>query len=153
MRPGERGFVYLWVMALVAALAVGLAATGPLWTQEAQREREDELLRVGKLYAEAIARYYLSSPGNVKRYPSSLDELLLDTRFVGTVRHIRALYADPVVGNSPWGLLRAPDGGIRGVYSQSTVPPLRTVPVDLGVALLAPATRYADWQFAPRPEP
>jgi len=79
--------------------------------------------------------------------------LLLDTRFVGTVRHLRTLYADPVSVDTPWGLLRAPDGGIRGVYSQSAAVPLRTVPVDLGIAVLAPAARYAEWQFEPKVSP
>jgi type II secretory pathway pseudopilin PulG len=150
MRRGERGFVYVWVLALIAVMAVGLAAVGPLWAQEAKREREDELLRIGSLYAEAIERYYRSSPGSAKRYPRSLDTLLLDSRFVGTVRHLRMLYVDPVAGNASWGLLRASDGGIRGVFSQSTEAPLRVVAMDLGVAVLAPATRYDQWQFAPK---
>lgn len=150
MRRGDRGFVYLWALALVAAMGVGLAAVGPLWSQEAKREREDELLRVGRLYADAIARYYRSSPGSVKRYPPTLEVLLLDTRFVGTVRHLRTLYPDPVVGSAAWGLLHAADGGIRGVHSQSTDAPLRAVAVDLGVTVLPPATRYAEWQFAPK---
>ena len=152
MPRGERGFIYVWVLALIATLAVGLAAIGPLWSQETKREREDELLRVGKLYAEAIARYYRLSPGSVKRYPPSLEVLVLDTRFVGTVRHLRMLYADPVAAGAAWGLLRAPDGGIRGVYSQSIDAPLRTVAVNMGVTVLAPATRYAEWQFAPKVE-
>lgn len=153
MPRGNRGFVYVWVLVLIATLAVGLAAAGPLWSHEAKREREDELLRVGQLYAEAIARYYRSSPGSVKRYPPSLEALLLDSRFVGTVRHLRTLYADPVADGAPWGLVRATDGGIRGVYSQSTQSPLRTVAVDLGVTVLASATQYAEWQFVPRVDP
>ena len=153
MQRGDGGFVYVWVLALVAVLALGLAAIGPLWSQEAKRDREDDLLRVGKLYAEAIAGYYRVSPGSVKHYPPSLEALLLDTRFVGTVRHLRTLYADPVSVDTPWGLLRAPDGGIRGVYSQSAAVPLRTVPVDLGIAVLAPAARYAEWQFEPKVSP
>lgn len=147
MRSGERGFTYVWVMALIAVLGIGLAALGPLWSDDARRERERELLRVGQLYAQAIARYHQASPGSVKRYPPSLEHLVLDTRFVGTMRHLRRLYADPLDPSRPWGLLRAPDGGVRGVYSQSDQPPLRTEALDLGVTQLPAAQKYSDWQF------
>lgn len=151
MRAGkERGFSYVAVLAMVALMGLGLAAIGPLWAEEARREREDELLRVGRLYAEAIARYQKASPGSAKRFPLTLEVLLMDTRFVGTVRHLRTLYPDPLEPARPWGLLRDADGGIRGVFSQSEAPPLRTVPVVLGAVTLAPAARYSDWQFVAR---
>jgi type II secretory pathway pseudopilin PulG len=150
MRSGERGFTYVWVMALVAVLGIGLAAIGPLWSDDARRERERELLRIGQLYAQAIARYYQASPGSVKRYPPSLESLVLDTRFVGTMRHLRKLYADPVDPSRPWGVVRAPDGGVRGVHSQSDKAPLRTEALDLGITLLPAARTYSDWQFVPK---
>jgi type II secretory pathway pseudopilin PulG len=149
---GHGGFTYVIVLALIAVLGIGLAALGPLFAEETRREREDELLRIGQLYAEAIARYYKASPGSARSFPPSLDVLLTDTRFVGTVRHLRTLYADPVGAGEPWGLVRAPDGGIRGVYSQSALAPLRQAPVELGAVTLAPAARYSEWQFVARIE-
>jgi type II secretory pathway pseudopilin PulG len=146
-RPVQRGFAYVVVLAMVAIMGIGLAAMGPLWAEEGQREREDELLRVGQLYADAIVSYHRASPGAVKFYPGSLEVLLSDTRFVGTKRHLRALYPDPVGSGRPWGLLRGADGGIRGVYSQSDIVPLRRVAIDLGSLSLAPASKYSDWQF------
>lgn len=152
MRSGSaHGFTFVGVLVLVALLGMGLAAIGPLWAQEAQREREEELLRVGRLYAEAIARYRSVSPGSVKLYPSRLEDLLLDTRFVGTVRHLRALYPDPVTRQQPWRLIRATDGGILGVASQSDGIPLRRTPITLGNVTLAAAQRYTDWQFVATP--
>jgi type II secretory pathway pseudopilin PulG len=147
MRRGERGFAYVAVLALVAVMGIGLAAIGPLWAQESQRERETELLRLGQLYAEAISRYYATSPGSIKQHPPQLEALLLDTRFVGTVRHLRTLYSDPITDGKPWGLMRAPDGGVIGIYSQSGEAPLHKVPVKLGKVTLAPASRYSDWKF------
>jgi type II secretory pathway pseudopilin PulG len=151
MRAGrphrERGFTFVIVIALVAVMSIGLAAVGPLWAEEARREREEELLRVGALYAAAINRYRESSPGSAKPYPKSLEALLLDTRFVGTVRHLRSLYPDPVGGGQPWGLVRADDGGIRGVYSLSEAPPLRVGSVQSAVVSLGPASKYSDWLF------
>jgi type II secretory pathway pseudopilin PulG len=150
MRSGERGFTYVWVMALVAVLGIGLAAIGPLWADDAKRDRERELLRIGQLYAQAIARYHQASPGSVKRYPPTLDSLTNDTRFVGTMRHIRKLYADPLNPSRPWGLVRAPDGGVSGVYSQSAEAPLRTEALDIGITQLPAARAYSEWQFVPK---
>jgi type II secretory pathway pseudopilin PulG len=149
-RNNQRGFGYVAVLAMVALMGVGGAAIGPLWAEEARREREVDLLRVGRLYAEAIARYQKAAPGSAKRYPPTLEVLLMDTRFAGTVRHMRTLYADPLDPSRPWGLLRDADGGIRGVYSQSEAVPLRTALLQLGAVTLAPAARYSDWQFVAR---
>jgi type II secretory pathway pseudopilin PulG len=146
----QHGFSYVAVLAMIALMGLGLAAIGPLWAEEVRREREDELLRIGRLYAEAIARYQQASPGSAKRFPPTLEVLLTDTRFVGTVRHLRTLYPDPLEPSRPWGLVRDVDGGIRGVFSQSEAPPLRTVPVIIGAVTLAPAARYSDWQFVSR---
>jgi type II secretory pathway pseudopilin PulG len=148
-----RGFTYVWVLAMLAAMSIGLATVGPLWAEEAQRQREDELLRVGRLYADAIANYRRISPGSGKRYPARLEELLLDTRFVGTVRHLRTLYPDPASRGQAWGLVRAADGGIQGVYSVSAAVPLRRTTVELGAIRLAPAQRYSDWLFVAPPAP
>jgi len=146
----QRGFTYVWVMVAVAILGIGLAAIGPAWADAAKREREQELLRIGRIYAQAIASYHRSSPGSEKRFPPSLEALLLDTRFVGTYRHLRRLYADPMKAGQAWGIVRAPDGSVRGVYSQSADQPLRSEPLDLEVTVLPAATRYSEWQFVPK---
>jgi type II secretory pathway pseudopilin PulG len=149
VRGQQRGFTYITVMAVVALLGLGLAAIGPRWAEQVQREREQELLRVGGLYAEAIANYYLSSPGSLKRYPPNLESLLLDTRFVGVQRHIRRLYADPLRPGRAWGVLRAADGGVMGVYAQDERAPLLKAPRLVGRVQLPAAQRYSDWKFMP----
>lgn len=153
MRAGERGFTYLWLLAVVAVLGLGLAALGPMWAESAQREREEDLLRIGQIYAQAIHDYHQASPGSVKRFPPTLDALLLDTRFVGTRRHLRRLYADPLDPARPWGLVRAPDGGVAGVYSQDTRRPWLRAGWSGEHVALPPAERYADWQFVPQVQP
>ena len=149
----QRGFSYITAMTVVALLGIGLAAMGPLWAEAAQREREQDLLRVGALYAQAIAAYQQASPGSLKRYPPTLESLLLDTRYVGTQRHLRKLYADPLDPQRAWGLLRVADGGVRGVYSQDERMPFARAGLDLGPAVLAPAQRYSDWKFMPKDPP
>lgn len=143
------GFTYVWVLAAVAVLSVGLAAVGVSWSERSRREREQELLRIGRLYAEAIASYYLASPGAAKQYPPSLDALALDTRFVGTLRHLRKVYPDPLAPAQAWGLVLDGQGNIRGVYSTSAGTPLRREPLELGRVKLPSAERYSDWKFSP----
>ena len=147
---GQRGFTYLMVMAAIALLGVGLAAIGPRWADEAKREREQELLRIGELYAGAIKSYYFSSPGNAKRYPPNLESLVLDTRFAGMRRHLRRPYADPLLPSRPWGIVRGDDGGIRGVFSQDERAPLRQSATKSDLLDLPAASSYSQWQFVPR---
>ena len=150
-RPrGQRGYAFLMVMALVALLALALSHIGPVWADDARRDREQELLRVGGLYAQAIQDYRAASLGSLKSWPARLEDLLLDKRFVGTRRHLRSLYPDPLAPGLPWGLIKAPDGGIQGVYSQDTREPFRRGVVSLPAVTLNPARRYDDWIFMPR---
>lgn len=151
--PRQRGFTLVAVLLLLALAGLGLAAVGPLWSRDMQREREQELLRIGRLYAQALADYRDRSPGSVKQYPASLEALALDTRFIGVTRHLRRLYPDPLAPDRPWGLVRDDSGAITGIYSQSDAAPLHQAPIDLGVVELAPAQRYADWKFAPKARP
>ena len=157
MRAGElgpaRGFAFVAVLVLLALCMLGLSIAGPLWSQQAKREREQELLRIGALYAQALQSYRDASPGSLKQYPQTLQALLYDTRFVGTQRHLRKLYADPVGNGKPWGLLLDKDQRITGVYSQSEDAPIAQGPLDLGQVPLDPARRYADWKFIPKPRP
>jgi type II secretory pathway pseudopilin PulG len=143
----QRGTSFVAVLVLLAICMLGLAIAGPLWSQQIKREREQELLRIGALYAQAIAGYRDASPGSLKQYPERLEALLLDTRFVGVMRHLRKLHADPVNPGQDWGLVLDPDQRVIGVYSRSEVAPIAEGPIDLGSVVLAPARRYSDWKF------
>ncbi len=152
MRPGRRlgeaGYTLVTVLVLLAVCMLGLAVAGPLWSDATRREREQDLLRIGALYAQAIAEYRDASPGGLKQFPSRLEDLLIDTRFVGVARHMRTLYADPVNPGQPWGVVRDLDDRIIGVYSRSDNAPLAAGrPLQLRSLTLPPATRYSDWKF------
>lgn len=148
----QRGFTFIAV--LFAMLLLSLATQGVMThvSQQAQREREADLLRIGQTYAQAIGAYYEASPGVVKRWPGSLEDLLEDTRQVNVKRYIREIYPDPITRAADWALVAAQGGGITGVRSQSQAAPIRSGSVDLGDRVLAPASRYADWQFVYQPE-
>lgn len=151
--PHQRGFTLLAVIAAMLLLALASNGVMTYVSQQALREREAELLRVGQLYAQAIGAYYESSPGSVKRWPRALEDLVEDQRFVGIKRHLRQVYADPMTRSANWGLVITADGGVAGVYSRSDAAPIRSGAMQLGALALPAARRYTDWQFVYQPAP
>lgn len=155
MSSGERGhsLIALLVATALVALAASVAAPSVAWQR--QHEQEARFGQIGRAYAQALARYRRLSPGAQPAYPHSLDDLLLDRRFVGTVRHLRRLYPDPLAAGQPWVPLRDERGGIVGVRSQSQSAPLATQPPPGARWLSQPpvpgsgrrAPTYADWAF------
>ena len=151
LRRGEWGFTYLTVLFMAALLGVMMAAAGILWSTAQQREKERDLLFIGNAYRKAIALYYVRTPGAVKRFPQSLRDLLRDERQLSTVRYLRQPYADPMMPGSGWGIVRAPDGGIAGVFSQSLVQPLKRGNFAGRDGEFENAETYSRWQFVYRP--
>jgi type II secretory pathway pseudopilin PulG len=145
----RRGFTYIALLAIVCIMALALAVAGPTWGDQSRRVHERDLLRIGALYAHAIGEYRADSPGSLKEYPRSLDDLLLDKRFLGMHRHLRQLYPDPLDPSRPWGVIRDIDGYILGVYSQDDRAPVAAGPITLGDIALSPARHYTDWKFVP----
>ncbi len=141
----QRGFTYLAILFILAMLGAGLALTGEVWSTAAQRDKEAELLYIGGEYRKAIGRYYLNR--GQRRYPRSLDDLLKDPREAGTVRHLRKRYADPITGTTEWGIVKAPDGGVMGIYSPSEQMPLKTANFRVEDKSFEGGGKYADWKF------
>ena len=139
------------MLVVVALISIGLAVAGPLWSQRVRRDHERDLLRVGALYAQALADYRDQSPGSDKRYPMTLAQLLNDDRSIRATRYLRRLYPDPVAPTSEWGLIRDDRGAIEGVFSQSSDAPIAGGPQVVGALTLAPAARYSDWRFIAPP--
>lgn len=141
------GFGYVWMLLIVAVFGVGLAAIGELWSTQAQREREAELLRVGREFRQALTTYFGSSRPGTPAYPARLEELMEDRRGPVLRRHLRKLYHDPITGGEDWGFITAPDGRIRGIYSRSQQTPLKRARFGPGEAQFEKAVAYADWRF------
>lgn len=142
----QKGVAYLWMLFLVFLLGLGLGKTLEVYSTVVQRNKEAELLYVGRLYTEAIRQYYTSSPGSVKKYPEKLEDLLKDRRHLATRRYIRKLYDDPVTG-AAFSPLFSPEGGIWGVASASSKRPLKRAGFSSPFETFAAAERYADWRF------
>jgi type II secretory pathway pseudopilin PulG len=142
------GFSYITVLFVVAILAGGLALTGEVWHTAALREKEAELLHIGHQYRKAIERYYLNGP---RQYPRHLTDLLKDPRKPTTERYLRRLYSDPITGKDEWGVVKAPDGGIMGVYSLSERKPLKSASFRGRDKAFEKAETHADWKFVYAP--
>lgn len=147
-RRACRGFTYLGVLFAVFFIGVALAATGTVWQQTRQREKENELLFIGAQFRQALEAYYQNPPaGKARKFPQTLEQLLRDERFPDVRRYLRRIYRDPMTGEAEWGLLRGADQSIVGLYSLSQDEPLKKDNFDSGNELFAGKRHYAEWQF------
>ena len=144
----QRGFTYLGLLYAVALASTALLAAGGLWSTQARREKEEELLFVGSQIRAAIGAYWDKAPaGQPHALPRTLDDLLDDKRWPARRRHLRKVFRDPITGVPEWGLIQAPDGGVVGVYSRSDAAPLRRAGFAPEYADFADASSYRDWRF------
>lgn len=144
-RP-QAGVAYLAVLIVIAAMGAALGVTGSLWQHVQQREKERQLLFVGMQYRRAIQQYY-ESPVSQKRYPPTLEALLLDERSPAIRRYLRRLYRDPLTNSFDWGIVPAPQGGIMGVFSLAEGKPLKQANFPAELAWEGGKSSYAEWQF------
>lgn len=96
----------------MAVLLVGLTLMGllmsmalPVWSQQARREREAELIFRGEQYARAIALYQRQQPG---AFPDDLDALVEQ-------RYLRRKYRDPMTADGAFRILRQSDQEVASV--------------------------------------
>jgi len=142
-----RGFTYIWMLFAVALAGIALAGAGLVWRTEAWRDKEKELMFVGDQFRQAIGSYYESTPGIPKRYPDTLEKLLVDDRFPMVKRHLRKIFFDPMTGSAEWGLVRQPGIGITGVYSLSVQKPIKRDNFPERYDSFSEAASYKDWKF------
>lgn len=145
-----RGFTYIGLLFLVVLLGIAASSAGLLWQTEARREKELQLLFVGRQYQEAIASYHALQVNGANQYPQSIDDLLEDRRFPMPIRHLRKRYIDPITNSDEWGLVREA-GGIVAVYSLSTDEPIKRADFPPCCESFANAKHYSDWRFASQP--
>jgi type II secretory pathway pseudopilin PulG len=170
------GFAYLWLLMAVAMMGLGAAMALEVQQTLGQRDREQELVAIGKQYRSALASYVAARPGapppaalapqpsasvstsstfsslasvvEPNRYPESLDDLLKDQRFPGIRRHLRKVFVDPMTGKPEWGLVLV-GGRITGIHSLSEEMPLKQDGFEPGEEGLAGAQSYSQWIFSP----
>ncbi|HEY4968744.1 MAG TPA: type II secretion system protein [Steroidobacteraceae bacterium] len=141
---GAAGFTYIGLLIAVAILGIGLSAVGTIWRTQAQREREQELLFIGREFRTAIAAYYRAGG---HQFPQDLNDLLEDKRGTEPRHYLRKLYADPMTGAQDWTLLTSGVLGITGIASSSKAEPLKKKGFPLEEAAFEDASCYCDWKF------
>lgn len=147
LRAGHGGHAFLFTLLTVALLSVSLLLAGEVYSTLARRERERTLLQVGQEFRLALQRYQVGRAGVAPgQYPTQLQDLVLDPRYPGTVRHLRRIYTDPITGTGEWGLVRQ-NGRIVGLHSLSPLPPIKQDGFDADDAAFKGARAYRDWVF------
>lgn len=112
----QAGFTYLGVLFAVALIGVGLCAVSEVWTTNADRQKTAQVNWVGQQYVNAIRSYYYANTGSVHFYPTSVDDLLEDKRYLGVKRHLRSRFEQPVGAVAPSiSVILSAAGGINGV--------------------------------------
>ena len=147
----QRGFTFIGVLILTAVIGIGLAGLGRVWSVQAQRDREQELLFVGDQFRAAILSYSAATPAGKPRYPRDLEDLLDDRRHPVTRRHLRQLYPDPLTGKGDWETVRSPDGGIVAVHSRHPGTPMKVGNFPRQFSVFETASTYRDWVFGAAP--
>ena len=95
-----RGSALLIVMMMATLLLISLTVSLPSIYQEAQREREEELIFRGTQYARAIASFHQK----FQRYPTGIQEL---TNLTNGYRFLRKEFTDPMTPGGKWRLIHA----------------------------------------------
>ncbi len=147
IKTQHSGFAYMALLVVIFASSLALGTALPDKYQQAKRERETQLLFVGLQYANAIRMFYENPYVSVKRYPQTLDELLVDNRTMVPRHHLRQLYRDPIMDSTEWGLLKNEEDQIIGVYSLSKAKSLRTNFGEQEMVAIAAGDKYEDIKF------
>jgi hypothetical protein len=146
------GFTYLWVLLLVAFMGVGLTVAVEIDATAAQRDRELELLAIGRQFQTALRSYYESPmAAGTKEYPAALVDLLQDSRTPGIRRHLRKVFVDPMTGAAEWGLVRI-GGRIVGMHSLSSKMPIKQDGFSPEHIMLRGKQKYSEWLFVYPPD-
>jgi type II secretory pathway pseudopilin PulG len=145
------GFAYLWLLFVVAFMGLGLSVGAELYVTAQQREKERELLAVGRQFRQAIGRYYetqvVSNTTSQGQYPANLDDLLQDPRSLSTKRHLRKIFIDPMTGKAEWGLYKS-GGRVIGVFSLSEKTSIKQDGFDFDDLGFRGKMKHSDWVFA-----
>ena len=87
-RHGERGYVMLLLLLMVAVMIIGLAVIVPSVAFDIKRDREEEMVHRGVQYSRAIRLYYRK----FGRYPAKIEDL----ENTNQIRFLRKRYKDPI---------------------------------------------------------
>ena len=150
MIKNQGGFSYIWTLLLIAGLSVSTALSVEIAATAARRDKEKELLAIGRQFQTALARYQALTPGKPE-YPESLEQLLRDDRLPGIRRHLRKIFIDPMTSKAEWGLIHI-GGRIVGIHSLSEQTPIKQDGFETDFASFRGKQHYTEWIFTYPPD-
>ncbi len=142
-----RGFAYLLLLVLIAVLGLVSAGTVARGHKASRNQAELELLAIGAEFRAALISYRGGAQAAQAAGPAELQDLLRDPRIPGVRRHLRKVYADPLTGSQQWGLVRAANGRITGIYSLAPGEPIKQAGFDERYPGFDGAKSYSEWLF------
>lgn len=147
-RRANLGFTYIGLIVLVAIIALVAASSIKLGALLQRRAAEQDLLEIGAAFSEALRSYAEASAPEQPKSPTTLAQLLRDPRYAAPKRHLRQLYADPMTGQTEWGLVLGPDHrSIIGIHSLSNARPIKLANFAPGFEQLENKAHISDWKF------
>jgi type II secretory pathway pseudopilin PulG len=147
-RSRDGGFTYLSLIVLVAIIGLVTATTLKLGAVLQRARAEQELLRIGAEFSDALQSYADATPAGRPSQPASLKDLLRDPRFPGTRRHLRKIYPDPMTGKAEWGIVYLGDKvGVVGIYSLSDAKPVKIGNFPTRFSGFDAKEHIFDWKF------
>lgn len=149
----ESGVTLILVLVMMVILGLSAGIAGSSWSSLTRRAKEADLLWKGGQIRKAIGTYYESSHarGAAKIYPSKLEYLLKDPRFLQAKRHLRRPYADPMTG-SDWELIKDKGGRIKGVRSTFKEEPFKVGNFSAENEEFEGRALYTEWEFVYTPK-
>ena len=145
-RFSQQGAIYIWMLLSLLFLSLGIGKWSINYATLKQREKEEELLRIGLMYRKAIYQYYQNSPGGVKTYPEKLEDLLRDPRYLEVKRYLRKLEKDPMTSKD-FILIKNSENQIIGIYSASLQKTIKKTGFLPSLQKFEMVERYQDWKF------
>lgn len=136
------------LIAVVGMISAGAVSVGH---RVSRQHAENELLAIGAEYRAALISYGAGAPAAAMAGPAELQDLLRDPRVPGVRRHLRKIYADPLTGQTQWGLLRASNGRIIGIRSLALGAPSKQADFGDQFPGFEGATSYSQWVFSAHP--
>lgn len=94
-RNASQGFTYVGVLFGIALIGLALEGAAQLASKQAERQRAAQADWVLRQYKAALLSYHKAAPGVERKMPPTLEDLLIDRRYLGVVRHLRRLYEVP----------------------------------------------------------
>lgn len=150
-RSRQIGFAYILLLVAIAVIGVVASSSLSLGALLSRRDAEQGLLTIGAEFEAALRSYAGIATATINapnaRGPRTLEELLRDPRNPAIKRHLRQIYADPLTGQTGWGLVKDSSGLIVGIYSLAAGIPIKRSEFDMLHKHFEEAPSYKQWVF------